>query len=153
TILRRLDPEIRLKPDAAGKDIGDVDGVDITPLLAGRPFPRRELYAESFAPLVEFGWAPLRSIRSETWKLIAAPKPELFDVERDPGEQNNRIAGEASVATRLIDRANRYSGADLPTRAAIDADAAQRLRALGYASGSAIGNPQSTMSPSGRPDP
>src|SRR5262249_15314857 len=59
TILRRLDPEIRLKPDAAGKDIGAVDGVDITPLLAGRPFPRRELYAESFAPLVEFGWAPL----------------------------------------------------------------------------------------------
>jgi arylsulfatase A-like enzyme/cytochrome c-type biogenesis protein CcmH/NrfG len=154
TILRRLDPEIRPKPDAAGKDIGDVDGVDLTPSFDGGTLPRRELYAESFAPLVEFGWAPLRSIRSEMWKLIAAPKAELFDVERDPGEQNNRVADEASVVTRLIDRANRYSGADLPTRAAIDAEAAQRLRALGYASGFATRNPQSAMSASPyRPDP
>ena len=39
---------------------------------------------------------------------------------------------------------------DLPSATAADRDAAERLRALGYSSGSAIRNPQSAMS---RPDP
>jgi len=129
----------------------DVDGASVVPLFHGGAMPHRELYAESFAPLVEFGWAPLRAIRSDAWKLIAAPKPELFDVGRDPGELTNRVDSESSVVQRLSDRANRYAAADLPTGAAVNSDAAQRLRALGYSSGSAIRNPQSAMS--SRPDP
>src|SRR5262249_44823596 len=46
------------------------------------------------------------------------------------------------------DRATRYSGPDLPTSAAITAEAVQRLRALGYANGS----PRSTTG-TARPDP
>ena len=147
TILRQVDPSIRLKADAAGTDIGEIDGVDLAPALGGGSLARRELYAESFAPLVEFGWAPLRAIRADAWKLIAAPKLELFDIDRDPGEETNRAAADTSVAQRLTDRANRYSGADLPTSASIGAEAMQRLRALGYANGS----PRST--PGSRPDP
>jgi arylsulfatase A-like enzyme/cytochrome c-type biogenesis protein CcmH/NrfG len=137
-----------------GTAIGDVDGVDLSPALTGATLPGRELYAESFAPLVEFGWAPLRAIRSDTWKLIAAPKPELFDIARDPGEQQNLADAQSAVVQRLDARASRYSGPDLPTTATANADAAERLRALGYSSGSgsAIRNPQSAMS-SSRPDP
>ena len=72
-----------------------------------------ELYAESFAPLVEFGWAPLRAVRSGAWKLIAAPKPELFDVETDPGEQTNAIAVAAATSRGASTRA---STATRPTR-------------------------------------
>jgi choline-sulfatase len=129
-----------------GRDLGQMDGVTLAGALAGNALPRRELYAESFAPLVEFGWAPLRAIRSEGWKAIAAPRAELFDVERDPGEQIDHAGDQSSVVQRLIDRAGRYSGADLPTTAAVDAEAAQRLRALGYASQSALRNQQSAMS-------
>ncbi len=150
TILRRVDPAVRLKADSSGRDLGDVDGIDLSPALDGGPLPERELYAESFAPLVEFGWAPLRAIRSDRWKLIAAPKPELFDIANDPGEQTNRIGDESSIAARLSDRANRYSPGDLPSAARIDADAAQRLRALGYASGS-VTDHQSPIN--NRPDP
>jgi hypothetical protein len=42
-----------------GFDLQDVDGVDLSRALSGEPLSARELYAESFAPLVEFGWAPL----------------------------------------------------------------------------------------------
>jgi arylsulfatase A-like enzyme/Flp pilus assembly protein TadD len=144
TILRQVDPQAPLKRDATGRDLGEVDGVDLSSAFGGGALPRRELYAESFAPLVEFGWAPLRAIRADGWKLIAAPRPELFDIERDPGEQTNAAANQPAVTQRLADRASRYSGPDLPTTAAIDAEAAQRLRALGYSGvgsrGSAAGS-------------
>ena len=113
---------------------------------AARALPRRELYAESFAPLVEFGWAPLRSIRSGPWKLIAAPKPELFDIEQDPGEQTNLAASQPSRSCASSRRApSRYSPARTcrtPRRSS--AEAAERLRALGYSAGS-IRNPQSAI--------
>jgi choline-sulfatase len=133
-----------------GGTMKDVDGLDLSAALGGGAVPRRELYAESFAPLVEFGWAPLRSVRSGKWKLIAAPKPELFDIDQDPGEQTNVAAANESVVRDLEGRASRYSGADLPNAASVGAEAAERLRALGYSAGSATRNPQSAMS---RADP
>ena len=137
---------------ALGVPMADVDGIDLSPAFSRTPLPQRELYAESFAPLVEFGWAPLRAVRSGAWKLIAAPKPELFDIDKDPGEQANAIASQPAVARDLEARVNRYSTDSLNANASsVGGDAAERLRALGYSSGSAIRNPQSAM-PS-RPDP
>jgi arylsulfatase A-like enzyme/Flp pilus assembly protein TadD len=141
-----------IAPTAArllGADLKDVDGVDLAPAFAGTRLAPRELYAESFAPLVEFGWAPLRSIRSGAWKFIAAPKPELFDIAQDPVEQTNLVASQPTVVRDLDIRANRYSAAALPTAAAANAEAAQRLRALGYSSG--INNQQSAIN--NLPDP
>jgi len=131
-----------------GGAMKEVDGVDLSAALGGAAVPRRELYAESFAPLVEFGWAPLRSLRSGKWKLIAAPRPELFDIEADPAETTDLAAAQPSIVRDLEARASRYSGADLPSAAAIGVEAAERLRALGYSAGSV--RPSSS---SGRPDP
>ena len=137
---------------ALGVPMADVDGIDLSPAFSRTPLPQRELYAESFAPLVEFGWAPLRAVRSGAWKLIAAPKPELFDIDKDPGEQANAIASQPAVARDLEARVNRYSTDSLNANASsVGGDAAERLRALGYSSGSPISNQQSAM-PS-RPDP
>ena len=142
---------------ALGATLGDVDGIDLSPAFARTPLPQRELYAESFAPLVEFGWAPLRTVRSGAWKLIAAPTPELFNIDADPAEQTNTMAAQSSVAQRLAGRVDRYSTDSLNANgSSVNEDAAQRLRALGYTSGnpqsqSAIRNPHSAMT--GRPDP
>ena len=118
-----------------GAEMKDVDGIDLSPAFSGAKLPARELYAESFAPLLEFGWAPLRAIRSEQWKFIAAPKPELFDIENDPGEQMNLAAAQEAIARRLDGRASRYSPPRLPDTRVIDASGLDRLRALGYAMG------------------
>ena len=118
-----------------GFTMPDTDGIDLSPALAGGTLPRRELYAESFAPLMEFGWAPLRAIRSGSWKFIAAPKPELFDVEKDASERTNVVESQPTVARDLDVRVNRYSPARLPSTRAIDASGLDRLRALGYAMG------------------
>lgn len=126
---------------AFGWTMADADGVDLRPAIGGAPLDRRELYAESFAPLFEFGWAPLRAIRSGTWKYIAAPKPELFDLERDPGEQQNVLTAQATTAAQLSARADRYSPPRLPDTRIVDSSGFERLRALGYSMPSGQGNP------------
>ncbi len=135
---------------ALGLPMIEVDGIDLSPAFSRTPLPPRELYAESFAPLVEFGWAPLRAVRSGAWKLIASPKPELFGVAADRGEQANVYASQPDVARRLESRVNRYSTDALNGNGSpINDEAAQRLRALGYSS--STNNSQSPVS--NRPDP
>ncbi len=139
---------------ALGSTLRDVDGVDLSTAMSGTPLPQREIYAESFAPLVEFGWAPLRSIRSGAWKAIAAPKPELFDLASDAREETNLVASKATVAGPLLARADHYSPDGLSgNRSTVGGDAAERLRALGYSAGSSISNQQSAIGNSSRPDP
>jgi choline-sulfatase len=115
----------------------DADGVVILP---GQQPPSsngvRALYAESFAPLLDFGWSPVRAIRKGTWKYIAAPKPELYDLARDPGETRNLVAAEPARATELAREVDRISTSVLAsTTKGADRETLARLQALGYASG------------------
>ena len=112
----------------------DSDGVDLAPTFTGADAPARDLYAESWAPLLDFGWSPLRSLRSQGFKYIEAPRAELYETARDPDETRDLAAADAPRAAQLRDRLARYAIG--PTEAApIDRDALARLQALGYASG------------------
>ena len=116
----------------------EADGIDVGPLMTGHSVEKRDLYAESFAPLLDFGWAPLRSLRRDGIKLIAAPEPELYDLRADGGELHNIIDARAGLAGELAAAANRISGTDLsPRDERNDPEMLARLRALGYASGAA----------------
>jgi arylsulfatase A-like enzyme len=96
----------------------------------------RSLYAESFAPLLDFGWSPLRTIRRGNWKYIAAPRPELYDLTADPGETRNLIDDEPARAADLARQVEAISSATLSGGAVrADPEALARLRALGYISG------------------
>ena len=118
----------------------DADGVDLSPLFEGGVFRPRELYAESFAPLLDFGWSPLRSIRADGWKFIEAPRPELYAVEQDSAEDMDRATADANRVSSMRERLKRYgASAELPREilpTALDREARGRLMALGYASGS-----------------
>jgi choline-sulfatase len=117
------------------------DGMDLRPIVAGQGAGGRALYAESFAPLVDFGWAALRSMRQDGVKLIAAPRPELYDLRADVREERNIVGERAALASELAARVDQISGPILPPRQApIDADALARLRSLGYASGGGASN-------------
>jgi choline-sulfatase len=124
----------------------DSDGVDLSSTFTGADAPGRDLYAESWAPLLDFGWSPLRSLRSQGFKFIEAPRAELYETARDPDETRDLAAADAPRAAQLRDRLARYATG--PTEAApVDRDALARLQALGYASGT----PRSAPGP--RPDP
>ena len=53
--------------------------------LAGTNENGRLVFSETDYPL-RFGWAPLRAVRSGGFKFIEAPRPELYDLGKDPGE-------------------------------------------------------------------
>ena len=134
----------------------DSDGVDLAPVLmsvasakakAGNTLSARELYAESFAPLLDFGWSPLRSVRADGFKFIAAPKPELYALTTDEAEMRNVLGTDQKRAAAMSDRVDRISSAMLPSESAVDPETAGRLQALGYVSGSPAAQGSS------RPDP
>jgi arylsulfatase A-like enzyme len=117
----------------------DADGIDLNPVIDGRSVPSRDLYAESFAPLLDFGWSPLRSIRADGWKFIEAPRSELYEVSRDASEQHDRASADTARVDGMRERLNRYGAApDLQRNlfSNLDRDARARLMALGYVSGS-----------------
>jgi choline-sulfatase len=127
----------------------DFDGIDLSPTFGGTDLPARDLYAESFAPLLDFGWSPLRALRSEGFKYIDAPRAELYDTSRDPAEERDLSTADVPRSARLRDRIAGYSSASLePERLPVaDREALGRLQALGYASGGGRG------AASTRPDP
>jgi choline-sulfatase len=137
--------------EAVGFPRRDVDGVSLLPLTRGDTPAPRDLYAETFAPLFDFGWSSLRSVRSGSWKYIAAPTPELYDVSSDPGEDRDLHQRDEARARDLAARVARYSGPEPPAQATTDvpadAESRSRLGALGY-----VSTHPANAGP-GRPDP
>jgi arylsulfatase A-like enzyme/Tfp pilus assembly protein PilF len=100
----------------------------------------RVVYAESFYPLLHYGWAPLRTLRSRTHKYIETPKPELFDLTADPTERNDLTGSDERTARRmartLFTLGNEIAeGAVETTTADLDEQALAQLQALGYLAG------------------
>jgi arylsulfatase A-like enzyme/Tfp pilus assembly protein PilF len=113
----------------------DADGIDLGSAMKGGADSPRSLYAESFAPLLDFGWSPLRALRADGYKYIAAPKPELYALATDAAETTNIAARDGARAAAMDDRVQRISPATLPRQPAVDDATAARLQALGYVSG------------------
>ncbi len=122
---------------------GDTQGASLLPLVGGESTTTaREVYSESFYPLLHYGWAPLRSLRTERYKLIAAPRPELYDLVDDRGETRNLFAADSKDAEELkarLARLRQEMESDAPAAGAateVDQATIDRLRALGYMAGS-----------------
>jgi arylsulfatase A-like enzyme/predicted Zn-dependent protease len=115
-----------------------VQGTSLLPLARGQ---RLNLLAvsESWFPRFHYGWSELVSIQDGRFKLIRAPRPELYDLQRDAGEQRDLAASEPrqkDVLDRALDDIMaRLGNAKAAAPLALDAEAAERLEALGYIGG------------------
>ncbi len=135
-------------------DLAGVPALPSTRALAGRSLARTvrglsttlddaPAFAESLTPRIHYGWSDLRSVREGRWKFILAPKPELYDLTRDPAELHNVIDAEPARARALragLERhlANDTASAKSKTPAAeVPIDLLEKLGALGYVSGGA----------------
>ncbi|PYQ77934.1 MAG: hypothetical protein DMG01_13135 [Acidobacteria bacterium] len=95
-------------------------------------------YAESRFGELHFGWAAIRSVRDGAWKYIDAPDPELYDLESDRAELENRKALREATATGLARALALMASRGESATAApstVDAQTAERLRSLGYVGG------------------
>jgi choline-sulfatase len=126
----------------------DADGIDLGGALRGSPPASRTLYAESFAPLLDFGWSPLRSVRKGEWKFIDAPRPELYRVS-DADETTDLAGAEPGRVAELRQDVQRYSPTSLKTDGAVDRDATARLQTLGYV-GTSVREPGARADPKDR---
>jgi choline-sulfatase len=115
-------------------------GKSLVPALRGGPSNDEPSFSESLLPLVHFGWSDLRAVRDGRWKYILAPRPELYDLERDPGELHNLADAEperaramrAGVAARL--HQERTTARTEAAAAGVPPELLERLGALGYVS-------------------
>jgi choline-sulfatase len=107
------------------------DGESLVRERRGEPPPA---YVETWQPWLSYGWAPLQALRHAGWKLVVAPRPELYDLSRDPGERNNVFDAQRDRARHLESLRRRVEArpaVGAPGGAA-DAEAVAKLRSLGY---------------------
>lgn len=129
----------------AGLKPNDTQGVDLSKAMAGTvEAPLRSPYSESMHPELEFGMVPLHGLRSDQWTYIRAPRPELYDRSKDPGETHNLLqdadaASDSSRAqalalekalTEVFEDSKRF--AMTSDVRAIDHETTKMLQALGY---------------------
>jgi arylsulfatase A-like enzyme/Flp pilus assembly protein TadD len=123
----------------------DLVGVAIPANLEGQslanPIPAdRTLYVEALDAYLTRGWAPLKGVVQNRWKYIDLPEAELYDLGSDPGEAHN-VIGRSERSSRLqralaaLDSGAQAQATSVP----LDADAAGRLRSLGYVGGTVQG--------------
>src|SRR3989442_241121 len=124
-----------------GKAPDQVQGASLVPAFSGRPVATGVSYGETLYPKMNMGWAELRSIRSGQWKYVRAPKPELYDLSRDPGETTNVIHQHPAETERFesLLKGIISSVADGTTEKVetklVDEQTVEELKSLGYLSG------------------
>jgi arylsulfatase A-like enzyme/Tfp pilus assembly protein PilF len=134
-----------------------VQGQNLLPLMSGTPEDaQRNLYAESFLPRIHFNWSELRGVENARYHFIDAPKPELYDLSKDPGELHNLLTEKKAVGeemrAKLATLIRLYSaGQEMAQKTALDPALMERLKSLGYAGFSGGGDP--TISNRDLPDP
>lgn len=144
-------PVPAITPGTAGATIADaVSLADLagTLLHAARlPVPagmregpltgNREAYAETAYPRTA-GWHDLAALAFDQWKLVLSSETELYDATSDPGETRNLASQKPALVDGARKRVMDLHTAKAPAApSAVSSYAAERLRALGYASGAA----------------
>ena len=118
-------------------------GRSLLPLILGldeSTEPERQVYSESLYPLLHYGWSPLRSLRSGRYKFIDAPRPELYDLEADSGEEVNALLDQRQRSRQLKDALDAVvdlveQGGVSAQPADVDEETRRQLMALGYVAG------------------
>ncbi len=133
---------------------GPASGRSLAAALRGGVAPAEPaVYAETLVPLLHFGWSDLRVVREGRFKYIQAPRPELYDLEADPGERTNLVEREARRAEAMRRALGRFLDLERAQAQQVPAQAAsteliEKLGALGYVGG---GGAATTRTPGADP--
>ena len=89
-------------------------GTSLLPaVLEGKSLAASFAYMETLYPKTALGWAELRAVRTDEWKYVSAPKPELYHLAEDPSEARSlqrepdspgRAIGKARLGNRRTPR-------------------------------------------------
>lgn len=110
--------------------------VSLIDVAAGTVPPERRIFAETFFPRIHFGWSELRSLLDGRWHYIEGPRPEFFDLAKDPGEKANLIDGKPGPFRAMRIEMEKLR-ATFRAPGVVDPEAKKRLASLGYLSSGA----------------
>ncbi len=113
---------------------GSLHGRSLKPLLDGTgTVADTGIYAEALYSRYHFGWSELYSLTDSRYRLIRAPRDELFDLERDPRESRSIAADRPQVRQAMRTALEKViGGTSIAAPSAVSDEDRQRLSALGY---------------------
>jgi len=90
-------------------------------------------YAEALYGRYHYGWSDLYALTDARYRYIKAPRPELYDLDRDPAEKQNVAADRAQTATAMRSALGQLmSGAAIDKPGSVSKEDLAKLQALGY---------------------
>jgi len=95
----------------------------------------RGAYFEALSASLNRGWAPLHGVLVGREKYVDLPLPELYDLGADPREERNLESRAVPRRQALETRLREFGPTGPGERRAEDAETQERLRSLGYVSG------------------
>ena len=145
----RLPENMRLRQTACLTDIlptileflqaplpASLQGQSLLPAMRKTTFAEKDLYLESRFAFEAFRCAPVQGIIQKNFKYLDLPKPELYDLRRDPGERNNLVSAAAALGrkmkTAMNDLARRLGGVDRQSGRRLTDEERSTLASLGY---------------------
>lgn len=119
----------------------ELRGRSLRPLLEGTgTVPDAGIYSEALYARYHFGWSELYSLTDTRYRLIRAPRDELFDLQRDPEEATSIAADRPQVRQAMRTALEALiANATIAAPDAVSDEDRQRLAALGYVGGGAGG--------------
>ena len=126
-------------------------GRNLVPVAGGGTLEAQGIYSEAMMSRYHFGWSELTSLTDERYKFIRAPKPELYDLERDHAEAANLLTERGQVAQAMrTGLESLIAGRSIESPGSVTDEDRQRLAALGYIGSSSVNSDVSGMT---LPDP
>ena len=121
-----------------GKAPQGLPGTSLTPAFHGKAVSTAWSYEETLYPKINMGWAELRGIRTNDWKYIRAPKPELYDLVHDPAETANVIGSHPKEVGQFEAKLKAVIpiGPEDVTTTMVNQRTLAQLKSLGYLGGS-----------------
>jgi choline-sulfatase len=131
----------------------ELRGRSLRPLLDGTgTLADTGIYSEALYSRYHFGWSELYALTDSRYRLIRAPRDELYDLQRDPNESTS-IASERPQVKQAMRTAldTLLASTSIAAPSAVSDEDRQRLAALGYVGS---GTAESLSRPGDRlPDP
>lgn len=132
-----------------------LDGESLRSYFTHNDLASRIAFGETDYPL-RFGWAPLRSVRGERFKFIEAPRPELYDLQADAAELDNKYEPwntKVQDFRKMLAELRAKSPPPELSNGAVGQGTIDELKALGYLGRADVGSATNVPEPSLLPDP
>ena len=124
----------------------EMQGKSLIPVMQGKEKGNRSVYSESLFAELHYGWSPLKSLTTQDYRFIDAPTPELYEHKTDAADTKNIFRNRESIGNSLrqqLQEIEKSAGTKEVAMKSPDPETAEKLRALGYTSSTAVSTAES----------